>query len=112
MVKVEGNLQNMLAITANLICENLQTPSFDYMMKENFEKRTNFHRFLVQKYIDKIIALNDPRLDLAVLKSEKKFMIRVNLKNQNIYHISILIGNILWKIMGKNIIHQKKFKIR
>jgi len=57
MVKVEGNLQNMLAITANLICENLQTPSFDYMMKENFEKRTNFHRFLVQKYIDKIIAL-------------------------------------------------------
>ncbi len=54
------------------MCENLQTSNFDYMMKENFKKRTNFHIFLVQKYIDKIIALNDPRLDLAVLKNEKE----------------------------------------
>jgi len=41
-------------------------------MIQHFETRTNYHISLVRKYIDKIIALNDPRLDLAVLEEEKE----------------------------------------
>jgi hypothetical protein len=43
-----------------------------YSMIHHFETRTNYHISLVRKYIDKIIALNDPRLDLAVLEEEKE----------------------------------------
>ena len=40
-------------------------------MIDFFNKRTNFHISLVQKYLQKIIALKDSRLDLAVLEKEK-----------------------------------------
>jgi hypothetical protein len=40
-------------------------------MKEHFKQRTNFHISLVQKYLQKIIDLNDPRLDNKILEEEK-----------------------------------------
>jgi hypothetical protein len=40
-------------------------------MVDHFQKRTNYHIELVQKYLQKIIDLKDPRLDLAVLEKEK-----------------------------------------
>jgi hypothetical protein len=43
-----------------------------YAMIQYFENRTNYHISLVRKYLDKIIALNDPRLDLAALEEEKE----------------------------------------
>jgi hypothetical protein len=43
-----------------------------YSMIQHFENRTNYHISLVRKYLDKIIALNDTRLDLAALEEEKE----------------------------------------
>lgn len=40
-------------------------------MKQHFLERTNYHISLVQKYLDKIIALNDSRLDNKILEQEK-----------------------------------------
>ena len=40
-------------------------------MINHFQTRTNFHIKLVQKYLQKIIDLKDPRLDLAELEKEK-----------------------------------------
>jgi len=44
----------------------------DVDLEQYFEDRTNYHINLVNKYLDKIIALKDPRIDLAVLKQEKE----------------------------------------
>lgn len=41
------------------------------VMIEHFKNRTNYHIELVQKYLDKIIALNDKRLDKKILEEEK-----------------------------------------
>lgn len=38
----------------------------DIDLEQYFEDRTNYHINLVNKYLDKIIALKDPRIDLAV----------------------------------------------
>ena len=40
-------------------------------MIDHFVKRTNIHIELVQKYLDKIINLNDSRLDNNILEKEK-----------------------------------------
>jgi len=40
-------------------------------MKEHFQRRTNYHIELVQKYLQKIIDLKDPRLDNKILEKEK-----------------------------------------
>lgn len=40
-------------------------------METHFNTRTNKHISLVKKYLDKIIALKDPRLDRGVLEQEK-----------------------------------------
>lgn len=40
-------------------------------MLDHFHKRTNLHISLVQKYLQDIINLKDPRLDLAELEKEK-----------------------------------------
>ena len=40
-------------------------------MIEHFQKRTNYHISLVGKYLDKIIALNDSRIDNKILEKEK-----------------------------------------
>lgn len=40
-------------------------------MLDHFQKRTNFHISLVQKYLQKIIELNDSRLDNKILEKEK-----------------------------------------
>lgn len=39
-------------------------------MFDHFRKRTNLHISLVQKYLQKIIDLKDPRLDNSILKQE------------------------------------------
>ena len=41
-------------------------------MLDHFIDRTNYHIQLVQKYLDKIISLNDSRLDRAALEEEKQ----------------------------------------
>lgn len=41
-------------------------------MKQHFENRTNYHISLVNKYIDKIIALHDMRIDEQKLRKEKE----------------------------------------
>jgi len=40
-------------------------------MVDHFTKRTNIHIALVQKYLQKIITLNDDRLDNTILELEK-----------------------------------------
>lgn len=40
-------------------------------MIDHFKKRTNLHIALVQKYLQKIITLNDDRLDNTILEQEK-----------------------------------------
>ncbi len=44
----------------------------DIDMEQYFEDRTNYHIGLVNSYLDEIIELHDPRLDLAVLEQEKE----------------------------------------
>jgi len=39
-------------------------------MKEHFEKRTNYHIDLVNKYLDKIADLNLPEIDNNLLKKD------------------------------------------
>jgi hypothetical protein len=39
--------------------------------EELFQQRTRYHILLVQKYLDKIIQLKDPRLDASTLSAEK-----------------------------------------
>ena len=60
--------------TAHVIFENSRrSGKTTYSMIQHFENRTNYHISLVRKYIDKIIALNDPRLDRAILEEEKEY---------------------------------------
>jgi hypothetical protein len=40
-------------------------------MVDHFKQRTNLHISLVQKYLQKIIELNDSRLDNKILEEEK-----------------------------------------
>jgi len=61
----------MLAIT-QLFENSRRAGKATYSMIQHFENRTNYHISLVRKYLDKIIALNDSRLDRAALEKEKE----------------------------------------
>lgn len=59
-------------LSFNLLFENARAArKTTQAMLEHFTNRTNYHIKLVQDYIQKIINLNDPRIDNKILEKEK-----------------------------------------
>ncbi len=63
-------------IPTEMLYDNAKIKSFikslvTQPMIDHFEQRTNYHISLVQKYLQRIIDLNDSRLNLTILEQEK-----------------------------------------
>jgi hypothetical protein len=58
-------------MTVSYLFEARAAGKTNQAMIDHFVKRTNFHIDLVNKYLQKIIDLNDPRFDSKILEKEK-----------------------------------------